>query len=95
MGTGNLTMGITVWVFTLSFLSSNIFLPASGSEDVELKDPRLLEVTTFAATTLLKDSSLELENFTLQRILDSQVFPQPEPLVKHNTHALDNFHYVC
>ena len=71
-------MGVSLAIL-VAVISSCLLV--TGSEDVELKDPHLLEVATFGATSLLKDPELELENFTLQRIMDSQVVPQASPAV--------------
>ena len=55
---------------------------STASEDVEFKDPHLVELANFAATSLLKDAELGLNNrSTLHRIMDAQIVPFTQPNV--------------
>lgn len=50
------------------------------SDDVEIKDPYLLEITKFAETGLLEQDELGLENRTLHQVIDVQVIPFAPPV---------------
>ena len=53
----------------------------TASEDVEFKDPYLLEVAEFTASDLLKQEQLQLGNRTSHKILDAQILAFPQPTV--------------
>lgn len=76
-------MGLTTRVAQLLALSCLLFCLSSASEDVEFKDPHLVEIASFAATSLLKDASdLGLGNRSaLHRIMDAQIVPYAQPVV--------------
>ena len=56
---------------------------SNASEDVELKDPHLVVIATFAANTILRDADdFGLQNSSsLHRILDAHIVPFQQPIV--------------
>jgi hypothetical protein len=70
--------------FTLFFAIlyfSVVFINAS--EDVELKDPTLVAISTFAANSILKDAeTFGIQNTSsLHKIMDAHVVPASKPSV--------------
>jgi hypothetical protein len=67
--------------FAILYLSV-VFLNAS--EDVELKDPTLVAISTFAVNNLLKDAeTFGIQNTSsLHKIMDAHVVPASQPSVK-------------
>jgi len=82
-------MGLATLFFACLFISGSL----QASEDVEFKDPHLIEIATFAANNLLKDAK-ELginSNSTLLRIMDAQIVPYSQPVVGQMFLSNDGF----
>jgi len=58
------------------------YLCVTTAEDVDVKDPYLVEVVEFAKADLLKRDELGLENRALHKIVDVQLVPSPQPTVR-------------
>ncbi len=60
---------------------------SNASEDVELKDPHLVVIATFAANTILKDADdFGIQNTSsLHRIMDAHIVPSQQPIVSLKT----------
>ena len=65
------------------FFAISYFCVCLASEDVELKDPHLVVIATFAANTILKDADdFGIQNTSsLHRIMDAHIVPFQQPIV--------------
>lgn len=76
-------MGFAIHCITLLFAVGCLAGASQSSEDVELKDPYLIEMAKFAENYILKNAE-ELgvgKNSSLHRIMDAHIVPFPQPTV--------------
>lgn len=77
-------MGVVIR-FTLFFAIFLLYIDRlNASEDVELKDPNLLVIATFAASSLLKSADeFGIHNTSLlHKIMDAHIVPFSQPTVR-------------